>query len=229
MARITLLAMATVLLSSAPVLAGPIIDFSGTSGGTVSYLAPDCTTSDLCGRNIAIGMVSGVSTSLHTGSHTVLLGFLNFTSGSLVSVNDGVYRFGPGGPNSFRITGTVLDAGILNATLLSGQLLSATVDTTSASGLYLSLASGSDTINQTLVTYFGLTDTAFEFSQASFHIDATTDCGSSCGAGTPFLGTAFSIGVPNAPTAAPEPGTLALLGSGLTAVGIWARRRLHSS
>jgi len=231
--QVALLAMVTVLLSAAPALAEPIIDFSGSSGGTVSFLTDGCATSDMCGVNISIETVAGSGTPQNAGAYDIWQGSLNFTTGSLVSFSNGLYTFGPGEANSFTITGRVPSAlGWANTTLLTGQLLSVTVNTTSPSGIYLLTASGSGIMNQALAAYFGFAGTSFDLSQATIHIALTPTaglvCGLSCPGGGPgFAGSAFSVGIPYTPTPVPEPGTFALLGSGLLGLATWARRRFQ--
>lgn len=219
--HILLLTALVVGLLSGPALAGPIVSFSANAGGTISYAGGG---SDVVGANITIDTVTGIGTPQHSGNPgpSVTQGTLNFTTGNLVSFSSGVYTFGAGG--TFTITGGVPAASIANGTiLLSGQLSTAAVDVSSSS-VYLFTGSGSDTPNQALLAYFGLTGASATLGQVTIHISPTTACGP-CGRSTPFGGSAFSIYVPDAPTPVPEPGTLALLGSGLLGIATAAGRR----
>jgi PEP-CTERM motif-containing protein len=221
--------MVILLLSAAPALAGPIIDFSGSSGGTVSFLTGGCATDDMCGVNISIETVAGNDTPQNAGLYNIWQGSLNFTTGSLVSFSNGLYTFGAGEANSFTITGRVPSAlGWANTTLVTGRLLSMTVNTTSPTGIYLLTASGSGIMNEALAAYFGFTGTSFDLSQATIHITLAPTAGLALdGVAPAFGGSAFSIGIPYAPTPVPEPGTFALLGSGLLGLATWARGRFQ--
>ncbi len=219
--QIPVLAALILGLLSAPALAGPIVSFSDNlGGGSISYAG---SGSNLVGANIPIDTVTGIGTPQHSGNpgSSITQGTLSFTTGNLVSFSSGVYTFGAGG--TFTITGGMPAASIANGTtLLTGQLSTAAVDV--GSSVYLFTGSGIDTPNQALLAYFGLTGSAATLGQVTIHISPTTAC-SPCGRGTPFAGSPFSIYVPDAPTPVPEPGTLALLGSGLLGIAMAAGRR----
>jgi PEP-CTERM motif len=219
------LAVIIFIVLSGPAVAGPIVDFSSAAGGgTISYAG----SGDLVGTDIAIDLVTGISTSQHTGNHTVIQGLLNFTTGDLVGFSNGVYTFGGGG--TFTITGGVPDASIANGTtLLTGQLANASVNVGSSS-VYLFIGNGVDTLDPALAAYLGMSGGSFTLDQVSIHIDPTEGC-HSCGASTSFIGGAYSVHVPDGPvpTATPEPGTLLLLGSGLAGACAFLKRHVRRS
>jgi hypothetical protein len=164
--RILTMTGLAVVLFAYPTFAG-VIDFSGVDGGTFSYNGS--VGGNLVGSGIVIDTVTGVLTPLHAGSHPVSGGLLSFTTGGLIDFANGVYTFGAGGANSFLITGGVADAGIANgSTLLSGQISSATLDTSTGT-VHLFTTNGLDTKNATLVAYFGESATAWAFGPGTIH------------------------------------------------------------
>ena len=219
---IVLASLAAIPLFGGVASAAPIVDFmSGVGGGTISYLGGgSCPTNSLCGSSIVIEQVGGVGTPDHAGSTlAVTQGTLNFTTGALIGYSNGIYTFAGGGADSFTITGSVPGASVGNGTLFSGQLSSVTVNTSSPSGVFLTVVNGTGTMNFALADYFGIDDGGLVLSQGSLHLQPTTTCKPLCKAGKPFGGNAFSIFLPEtALTPTPEPGTLVLLGSGLLAI-----------
>src|SRR5438552_244812 len=114
MKKLFTIAVLTAALS-ASAMAQFVIDFAGSTGGTVSYAGG---ASPLVGTGIIVGSVSGIVTPLHVGSHTVTGGILNFTTGPFVSQSGTVLTFGSGG--SLTITGAVSDVPLgSGATLMS--------------------------------------------------------------------------------------------------------------
>lgn len=230
--KVRLVVLAALLLLSTsltgPVSAQtPIIDFNSfQGGGVISYAGGP--TDPLIGTGIAINTVIGISTPSGVGSHAVVRGVLDFTSGPFTGFAGSIYSFGAGGLGSFTISGGVPDAGIDDSVLLSGRIGSVTVDTTS-NLVYLLTVDGVDTKHPRLVSFFGVDSTLFRFGPAVLHmLPSSQTCDPPCA----FDGPALDADIPNTGASTPaqaiptlsEWGMIALLAL-LVGVALWSLRR----
>jgi hypothetical protein len=121
--------------------------------------------------------------------------------------------------NNISLTGSVAGLGVPTTTLLTGSFNSFSVN----AGAVLGIVSGGgpDTKSALLLAALGLpANTAFQFF--GFDISANTS-----GTGSPYTST-YSVDLANTQVV-PEPGTLALCGSGLlTLAGVMRRKLLRA-
>jgi hypothetical protein len=192
--------------------ADSVIDFAG-NGGTTGLISYSANT--IVGTNIPITMVAGISTPLNDGSILpVTNGYLNFSTGAYQYTDGGGnYVFGNGG--NLTITGSVPGAGINSTTtLLSGSFLGAIFDPTFGS-LALGTATGTDTKDATLVSYFFGSNPPPSWAFSGTIIF------------NPNTGRVTSTDISNA--SVPEPGSILLLGTtALGVAGLMRRRKKNS-
>jgi hypothetical protein len=138
----------------------PVVDFAtglAGAGGTVSWTGGDAP---LIGKDIRIGVVTGVDTPVSkpatpVGPSPPGWGVLSFTTGPHVDFNQitGVHTFR--GNGNITITGSAPAANIQDpVALLSGAFLEATIGPNGR--VNLGIAEGQGSSNPTLVSYFGL-------------------------------------------------------------------------
>jgi len=174
-ARIAI-AMVLVLCGYVPVSATPILNFDQDSGGgTISY---DGEGGALIGSDIVFETVVGLGTSLNNG---VILnitdGYLNFTTGDILTEGPSTWTFGDGG--SFVLTGTAKTSGgttIATGTLLEGYFTAdpANPSVTGNGSVLVATSFGVDTKNQALLDYYGVTSSDFQFVNTEISMEDIT-------------------------------------------------------
>jgi hypothetical protein len=201
-------------------------DNNGTGQtGTLSY---DGTLGDpLVGAGIDFVTIKGVGTPSNNGASLTCEGCkLNFTTGG--SLDEEIPGFPADawvfdGGGTFTITGTAKDSS--NTVIASGILVSGFWGGAVAlrpSTQLDTLGFGSDTKNSGLLTFFGITNPNFSFSQSNL------------GQLTSFNNStkAFTAKVMNADfqndTPVPEPNSPLLFGLGFLAMGLLRQRRMKT-
>ena len=240
MKRVVLLLALAFLLAPMMALADtvPLLDFvvAPSAGASITY---DGQGGPLVGQGISIVSVEGINTPFNSGVVVPIVGgLLNFTTGGLTGTTSSTWSFG-GGENSFiSITG-LSDVSCANVPgpqcltysengggpppiwLLFGGFGDATV-MTFGSTFKIAGASFWDYKCWELLAFYGLGDYAFEPLMGNFNISFNA-------AGTPpggFASTQVLSG--DVVNNVPEPGTLALLGTGLLSIAGLVRRKLTS-
>ena len=213
----------------APAAMAVEIDFniSAPTSGSISY--DGTPTGALVGSNIGVSSVAGLSTPANSNvAETCVSCVLNFSSGAFTSAggpnvnNNGWWKFGSSG--SITITGGVtLPGGTdipADSPLLTGSFINATVQDLGLQGFKVTFGTFTDTKNDTLLSYFGLTP-GTPFQGALTLLFAAPDNG----VGSAFTSTSvFSGNVVNA--VVPVPAAALLFGSGLLGLaGAFLKKR----
>jgi hypothetical protein len=211
----------------------PIIDFTVAPGaGSISY---DGQGGPLVGQGISIVSVVGINTPENTGVVVPIAGgLLNFATGGLTGTTPNTWSFG-GGENSFiSITGWSdlscgyecddgLDVAQAPPWLLWGKFGDATV---TAFGPTFRIAGASfwDYKCWELLAFYGLEEYAWQPLAGNFNISFSVSRNPLPPSG--FESTEVLSG--DVVNTVPEPGTLALLGTGLLSLAGLVRRKLTS-
>lgn len=223
------LAALSLFVFAVPSHATAVIDFltgDAGDGGTIVI-----SSTGVVGTNIPIDNINVTGAPVNNGVYEVTgtgndatdgnppgAGVLNFSCTGTTQTNCSA-------TNSFTVTGSIPSlAGFTlgtNVTLLTGAFSSVGIVTNQGLGGQgsISLASGLDTKNATLLSDLGLTGLTFDFLGSSTGIEGTFG---------PSVGTYSYIGDSTDfnNTAVPEPASLLLMGSGLLALGIVLRKKL---
>jgi len=214
MKRMVLLLALAFLLVPTVALGDTVLDFNLPGGGGIISYAGGSTP--LVGSEIPVAYVVGYGTPDHAGYESRLLltnGVLNFSTGPLTSSTGDLWYFG-GGPGSYI---TISDASGL---WMEGWFGDAKV-LVEGPTYRVTASSFSDYKMGDLLTYFGLIEYAEPFTWAgnfSFGFSST---------GSPPSGfKSDSVGSGDVENRVPEPGTLALLGTGLLGIAGLIRRKL---
>lgn len=189
---------------------------SDVQTGTLTY---DGAGGALIGTAINFSLATGVDTPVQQGSVLSCQNcFLNFVTGLNTVEGPGVWRWLTGG--SISLDGDLYDGANL---ITSGNLLSgvfSNIDPLAIGGGSSLLVStvGDVTAAQPLVDFFGIVNNEFDFVNTELALQ-------SCA----FNGAGFGCGIDNADlaiaNAVPEPAPLFLMGSGLMALGLFARKK----
>jgi hypothetical protein len=227
MKRVVLLVALALLLVPTVALADAVLDFviapPHPSTAVISY---DGQGGPLIGTDIAVIGIVGVNTPLNSG---VLVpidgGLLDFSTGPSAGDQPGQWFFGSGPDSFIRITGAIAGVSCPDCVLLDGGFGSASV-TNIGGDFKIAGASFYDYKCLELLRFYGLLGAAGAGAWAPFsgyfNISFTA-------AGTPPGGfTSLTIGSGDVYNPVPEPGTLALLGTGLLSIAGFVRRKLTS-
>ena len=185
-------------------------------GGTISY---DGSGGSLLGVDIAFDIVKGTGTPSNSGTTLVIIdGYLNFQTGSNISVGSGIWTFDSGG--SFILTGTVMLGGdtIASDTLLEGSWTGNPVVIGSSSSLIVG-GFGIDEKNPDLLEFYGIAaDLTFMFANTEIAANVTS-FNSSTGA---FDANVTEADVTNS---VPDAAIMFLLGPSLLCLGVLGRKK----
>lgn len=154
------------------------INFDQRDSGATGGLSHDGATAPLVGSDISFSFVSSPSRPDSIDCSGCLL---NFTTGDLISSDDGLYTFGEGG--SFELTGDVLDNGstVASGSLLSGEFVGSQrfIRQGDDSGTFN--GNGANTVNDALAQLYGIAagsdfmfiNTDFSIGNLDFNDDGT--------------------------------------------------------
>jgi len=228
MKRVVLLLALAFLLAPMVALADSVVmlDFT-VAPSTTASISYDGNGGPLVGQGISITSVEGINTPLNSGVVIPIEGgLLNFTTGNLTGTSSDTWSFGGGEGSFIAITGwSELACGHRCENkpgwMLFGGFGDATV-MTFGSTFKIAGASFWDYKCWELLEYYGLEDYIWQPLAGNFNISFTA-------ANHPPAGfTSSGVLSGDVTNTVPEPGTLALLGTGLLSIAGLVRRKLTS-